>query len=106
MLKNLIILSLIYLLMAVIDYLFRYWYVFIAILAFILMLIIIKVHKPSKKSEIITMEKEPLNTPLDSLTRYPSQSTTIKYVLEMIGGWFEEHDINVGTIINLNQFSN
>jgi uncharacterized membrane protein (UPF0127 family) len=57
-------------------------------------------------SEIITMEKESLDTPLDSLTRYPSQSTTIKYVLEMIGGWFEEHDVNIGTIINLSQFSN
>lgn len=52
-------------------------------------------------SEIITMEKEPLDTPLDSLATYPSQSTTIKYVLEMIGGWFGEHDVNVGTIINL-----
>ena len=57
-------------------------------------------------SEIITMEKEPLDTPLDSLTRYPSQSTTIRYVLEMIGGWFAEHDVNVGTIIDLSQFSN
>ena len=53
-------------------------------------------------SEIITMEKEPLNTPPESLTTYLSQSTTIKYALEMIGGWFEEHDINVGTIIDLN----
>lgn len=57
-------------------------------------------------SEIITMEKEPLDTPLDSLMTYPSQSATIKYVLEMIGGWFAEHDVNVGTIINLSQFSN
>jgi len=55
-------------------------------------------------SEIITMEKEPLDTPLDSLKKYLSQSTTIKYALEMIGGWFEEHDVNVGTRINLNQF--
>lgn len=54
-------------------------------------------------SEIITMEKEPLDTPLDSLTSYPSQSTTIKYVLEMIGGWFDEHDVNVGMIVSLNQ---
>lgn len=57
-------------------------------------------------SEIVTMEKEPLNTPLDSLTTYPSQSTTIKYALEMIGGWFKEHDVNVGTIVNLNQSGN
>jgi uncharacterized membrane protein (UPF0127 family) len=53
-------------------------------------------------SEIITMEKEPLSTPPESLTTYLSQSTTIRYALEMIGGWFEEHDISVGTIINLN----
>lgn len=57
-------------------------------------------------SEIITMEKEPLDTPLDSLTTYPSQSTTIKYALEMIGGWFEEHNVNAGTIVDLSQFSN
>jgi uncharacterized membrane protein (UPF0127 family) len=57
-------------------------------------------------SEIITMKKEPLDTPLDSLVTYPSQSTTIKYALEVIGGWFEEHKINVGTKINLNQLSN
>ncbi len=57
-------------------------------------------------SEIITMEKEPLNTPPESLRTYPSQSTTIKYVLEMIGGWFDEQDVNIGTTINLNQFSN
>ena len=55
-------------------------------------------------SEIITMEKEPLGTPVDSLTNYPSQSTTIKYALEMVGGWFEEHGVNIGTIIDIGQF--
>jgi uncharacterized membrane protein (UPF0127 family) len=53
-------------------------------------------------SEIITMEKEPPDTPLDSLTLYPSQSITVKYALEMIGGWFEEHNINAGATINFN----
>ena len=53
-------------------------------------------------SEIITMDKEPLDTPLDSLTRYPSQSTTIRYALEMIGGWFKEHNITAGTTIGFN----
>jgi len=55
-------------------------------------------------SEIITMEKEPLDTPLDSLKKYPSKSTTIKYALEMMGGWFDEHNVNAGTRINLGQF--
>ncbi len=57
-------------------------------------------------SEIITMKKEPLNTPPESLKTYPSQSTAIKYVLEMIGGWFEEHNIDVDTEINLEQINN
>lgn len=57
-------------------------------------------------SEIITMEKEPLDTPPESLTTYPSQSTTIKYALEMIGGWFDEHEITADIKINLDQFSN
>ncbi len=57
-------------------------------------------------SEIITMEKEPLDTPPESLTTYPSQSTTIKYALEMIGGWFDEHEITADIRINLDQFSN
>jgi uncharacterized membrane protein (UPF0127 family) len=56
-------------------------------------------------SEIITMKKEPLNTPPESLTTYPSQSTTIKYALEMIGGWFEDHNINANAKVNLDQFS-
>jgi uncharacterized membrane protein (UPF0127 family) len=56
-------------------------------------------------SEIITMKKEPLNTPPESLTTYPSQSTTIKYALEMIGGWFEDHNIEVNAKVNLDQFS-
>jgi len=55
-------------------------------------------------SEIITMEKEPLDTPLDSLKKYPSQSTTIKYALEMIGGWFEENNISVETKLDTSQF--
>lgn len=52
-------------------------------------------------SEIIAMRKEPLNTPLNSLKTYPSQSTEIKFALEMIGGWYQEHNVNVGTRINL-----
>jgi len=55
-------------------------------------------------SEIITMKKEPLDTPLYSLKEYPSKSTKIRYTLEMIGGWFEKHNVNVGTRINLSQF--
>ena len=55
-------------------------------------------------SEIITMEKEPLGTPVDSLKKYYSQSTTIRYALEMIGGWFEEHDVTIGTRIDLGRF--
>jgi hypothetical protein len=39
------------------SYLLKYWYLLVAILVFILMLIIIKLHKPSKKSEIITIEE-------------------------------------------------
>lgn len=54
-------------------------------------------------SEIITMEKEPLDTPLDSLTEYPSQSTSIRYVLEMIGGWFEENNVSAETKLDLSQ---
>lgn len=54
-------------------------------------------------SEIITMEKEPLDTPLDSLTEYPSQSTTIRYALEMIGGWFEENNVSAQTKLDLSQ---
>jgi len=57
-------------------------------------------------SEIITMKKEPLDTPPESLKTYPSQSTTIKYVLEMIGGWFEKHEIPASTRIKFNQFRN
>jgi uncharacterized protein len=55
-------------------------------------------------SEIITMKKEPLDTPLNTLKEYPSQSTTVKYVLEMIGGWFEENNISIETKIDLSQF--
>jgi uncharacterized membrane protein (UPF0127 family) len=57
-------------------------------------------------SEIITMEKEPLSTPPESLTTYPSQSTTIRYVLEMIGGWFEEHNIETNAKVSLDQINN
>lgn len=55
-------------------------------------------------SEIITMEKEPLDTPLDSLKIYPSQSTETKFALEMIGGWFGEKSVPVGTRIDLSRF--
>jgi uncharacterized membrane protein (UPF0127 family) len=55
-------------------------------------------------NEIITMEKEPLDIPLDSLKTYTSQSTRIKFALEMIGGWYREHNVSVGTRINLGQF--
>ncbi len=57
-------------------------------------------------SEIITMKKEPPNTPQDSLILYVSQSITIKYTLEMIGGWFDEHKITAGSRINLPQSGN
>ncbi len=57
-------------------------------------------------SEIITMKKEPLNTPLDSLKTYLSRSTTIKYVLEMIGGWFDENNIKTGKKIDLDHLGN
>lgn len=63
------------------------------------------IESDGKISEIITMEKEPLNTPPESLTTYPSQSTTIKYALEMIGGWFEEHEVTTDTEIDLEQFN-
>jgi uncharacterized membrane protein (UPF0127 family) len=53
-------------------------------------------------SEIITMKKEPLNTSPDSLIRYVSQSIKVKYALEIIGGWFAEHNINAGIAINFN----
>jgi uncharacterized membrane protein (UPF0127 family) len=55
-------------------------------------------------SEIITMKKEPIYTPLDSLKTYPSQSTKIRFALEMIGGWFEKNNVGVGTKINLGRF--
>ena len=55
-------------------------------------------------NEIITMKKEPLDTPLDSLRTYPSQSTRIRFALEMIEGWFERNNVSVGTRINLEQF--
>ncbi|UCD03669.1 MAG: hypothetical protein JSW73_03960 [Candidatus Woesearchaeota archaeon] len=42
--------------METLGYLFSYWYIFVAILVFILMLIIIKIHK-TPKSELITMEE-------------------------------------------------
>jgi len=57
-------------------------------------------------SEIITMKKEPLDTPLDSLKTYLSQSPTIKYALEMTGGWFEENNIKTGTKIDPDQLGN
>ena len=57
-------------------------------------------------SEIITMKKEPLSTPPESLTTYPSQSPTIRYALEMIGGWFEEHNIDMTAKVNLDQINN
>ncbi len=57
-------------------------------------------------SEIVNMKKEPLETPLDSLATYPSQSTKIKYVLEMIGGWFEAHNIDTNAKVDLDEISN
>jgi uncharacterized membrane protein (UPF0127 family) len=55
-------------------------------------------------NEIITMKKEPLNTPLNSLKTYPSQSTKIRFALEMIGGWYEKNNVSAGTRINLGRF--
>jgi hypothetical protein len=55
-------------------------------------------------SEIITMKKEPPDTPPFSLTEYTSQSTTIRYALEMIGGWFEENNVSAETKLDLSQF--
>lgn len=46
--------------------------------------------------EIVTMEKEPVNRPIDSLKLYPSKSSGIKFALEMPAGWFEEHKIQAG----------
>jgi uncharacterized membrane protein (UPF0127 family) len=54
-------------------------------------------------SEIITMEKEAPDTPPFSLTEYTSQSTTIRYALEMIGGWFEENNVSAQIKLDLSQ---
>ncbi|MEO0293089.1 MAG: DUF192 domain-containing protein [candidate division WOR-3 bacterium] len=55
-------------------------------------------------SEIITMKKESPFTPLDSLKRYPSKSSKIKFAIEMIGGWFKRHDIKPGDKINFKDY--
>jgi uncharacterized membrane protein (UPF0127 family) len=54
--------------------------------------------------EIITMEKEPFNRPLDSLKKYISNSSKIRFVLETNGGWFEKNNIHVGNQIDLHSF--
>ncbi len=54
--------------------------------------------------EIITMKKEPFNLPIDSLRKYPSSSSEIKFAIEMKGGWFKEHNVEVGTQLDLKGF--
>jgi uncharacterized membrane protein (UPF0127 family) len=54
--------------------------------------------------EIITMKAQPLDTPEPDLIRYPSGSDQIQYALEMNGGWFKEHQVVVGTRLDLKRF--
>ncbi|MBA7634636.1 hypothetical protein ES703_42226 [subsurface metagenome] len=54
--------------------------------------------------EIVTMKKEPFNKPVDSLPKYISSSSNIKFALEMKGDWFKENKIIIGTRIDLRRF--
>lgn len=54
--------------------------------------------------EIVTMKKEPFNRPVDSLLKYISSSSNIKFALEMKGGWFKEHNIQIGAQLDLRGF--
>jgi len=54
--------------------------------------------------EIVTMKKEPFNKPFDSLPKYISSSSNIKFALEMKGDWFKENKIIIGTRIDLRRF--
>lgn len=55
-------------------------------------------------TEIITMEKEPSNRPPDSLKIYLSESSRIKFAMEISGGWFKEHNIQIGTELDIKDF--
>lgn len=57
------------------------------------------IDKGGKIIEIITMEKEPYNRHPDSLKTYRSESSEVKYALEMMGGWFKENGIQAGDSI-------
>lgn len=54
--------------------------------------------------EIITMKKEPYNTPPSLLRRYPSKSDKIKYALEMNGGWFKRNGVAAGERLDIGKF--
>jgi len=55
-------------------------------------------------TEIITMEKEPSNRLPDSLKVYLSESSQIKFAIEISRGWFKEHNIQIGTELDLKDF--
>ncbi len=54
--------------------------------------------------EIITMLREPYQTPPEKLKRYFSKSGKIKYALEMSYKWFEKNRIKPGTKLDLERF--
>ena len=55
-------------------------------------------------TEIVTMEKEPFDRPPDSLKIYLSESSRIKFAIEISGGWFKEHNIQIGTELDIKDF--
>lgn len=54
--------------------------------------------------EIITMKKEPMNTPPNQLRNYPSKSSDIQYVLEVNQGWFKRHGVKPGLKLDVTKY--
>jgi len=54
--------------------------------------------------DIQTMKAEPLDTPRQALKTYPSSTPDVQYVIEMMGGWYAEHNIHVGDSTDCNRF--
>ena len=49
--------------------------------------------------EIITMQREPYDSAAEKLKQYISKSWSIKYALEMPGGWFNKNSVQAGDIL-------
>jgi uncharacterized membrane protein (UPF0127 family) len=55
--------------------------------------------------DIQRMTAESFDTPPELLKTYPSKTSDIQYVIEMMGGWYAEHNIQIGDSTDCYRFT-